>query len=90
MDAFSKNYLLDILQTQELVPINLAVELVKLAQEQKIYPQTAVESYFHKNITVERCHLRLLPLDTIIDIRRFAQVFGDERLAQHIDITLRL
>jgi adenylate kinase family enzyme len=90
IDTFIKYYLLDFLQSQELVPIELAVEVVKLAQKQKIYPLADIEGYYRKNITVERCYLNLLSLDTIINIRRLAQIFSDNELAQRIDAKLTL
>jgi hypothetical protein len=90
MDSLSKNYLPAMLQAQEQVPVELAVELIRLAREQKTYDQANVETYYQKNITVERCHLGSLPLDTIIDIRRLARIFGDDKLAQRIDAKLGL
>jgi hypothetical protein len=90
MDYLKISYLpTALLRTQEQVPVELAVELIKLAQEQE-YLQADIERYYHKNITAERCHLGLLPLDTIIDIRRLARVFGDDKLAQQIDTELGL
>lgn len=88
IDGLSKNSLPAILQTQELVPVELAIELIKLAQGLPDYPQTDMESFYRKNITVERCHLESLPLDVIMDIRRLARKFSDNELVQRIDARL--
>jgi hypothetical protein len=88
IEDLGKNYLPDMLQNQVPVPVELAIELIKLALEQKTYHQADIERYYHDHITVEGCHLGTLPLDTIIDIRHLARVFGDGKLAQQIDARL--
>ncbi len=80
LDHFSGDYLKDMLQAQKLVPVELAVELVKLAQASNTYDRASIESFYHKNINVERCYLDVLPICTIVDLRRLAQGFGDDEL----------
>jgi hypothetical protein len=82
---FSGDYLKDLLQAQQLVPVELAVELVKLAQASNTYDQAIIESFYHKNINVERCYLDLLPIDTIVGLRKLAQGFHDDRLLRKIE-----
>jgi len=78
------------LQTQNLVPVELAVELIKLALESKEHDPASIESFYRKNITSERYYLGLLPIDTIVDLRQLAQTFGDDALLQKINERLKL
>jgi hypothetical protein len=85
LNYFNRNYLKDMLQAQQLVPVELAVELVKLAQASNTYDQASIESFYHKNINVERCYLDVLPIDTIVSLRRLAQGFHDDELLRKIE-----
>ena len=90
LNHFSHDYLKNALNIQMLVSIELAVELLKLAQEMGINDQVDVANFYHKNITPGRCHLGLLPLDVVIDLRRLARAFGDDALSRKIDEKLEI
>jgi hypothetical protein len=85
LNHFSGDYLKDMLQVQQLIPVELAVELVKLAQAGNTYDQASIESFYHKNINADRCYLDVLPIGTIVDLRRLAQGFGDDELVRKIE-----
>jgi hypothetical protein len=90
-DVYNDLYLKSVIQAQQLVTIELAIEVIKLAiEEQNIYNQAHVKNFYHKNVTVERCHLDALPLGTVMDIRHLAQIFSDNSLVQLIDTRMRL
>ncbi|WP_220202394.1 NACHT domain-containing protein [Reticulibacter mediterranei] len=89
-DHFRHDYLKKALNVQSLVPVELAIELVKLAQETSIYEQASIETFYYKNITSDRCYIGLLPIDTIVDLRRLAQKFGDGELVEKIDERLKI
>ena len=85
LNYFSGDYLKDMLQAQKLVPVELAVELVKLAQASNAYDQASIESFYHKNLNVERCYLDVLPIDTIVGLRKLAQGFHDDVFLRKIE-----
>lgn len=87
---FRKVYLRDILKTQSFVPVELAVELIKLALESKEHDPASIESFYRKNITLERCYFGLLPVDSIVALRQLTQTFGDDALLQKINERLGL
>ncbi len=76
------------LQVEKPIPVELAVELLKLAQESTIYDSATMQKFYHKNITADRCYLGLLPLDTIIELRRLARTFQDHDLLAKIEQSL--
>ncbi len=73
------------LQVEKLVSIELAVELLKLAQESTIYDSATMREFYYKNISADRCYLGLLPLDTIVELRRLARTFQDHELLAKIE-----
>ncbi len=88
--AFKGRYLTDALQNQKLVSVELAVEIVKLALESEEYDWVSIEGFYRKNITLGRCYLGLLPIDTIVDLRELARKFGDEEVLGKINERLKL
>ncbi len=84
LDYFSGNYLKSLLQAQKLVPIELAVELVKLILVSDVYDQTSIESFYQKNISVDRCQLDLLTVGTLVDLQQLAETFHDNDMLSKI------
>jgi hypothetical protein len=55
--------------------------LIKLAQESKEHDHAAIENFYYHNITP----MGLLPIDTIVDLRRLVLTFEDDALLQKIN-----
>lgn len=85
LNHFGEDYLTDILQTQQSVPVELAIELIKLALENQTQDQVGIESFYHKYLSLDRCYLDLLPVDTLVDLQQLAQKFDDEELLRKIE-----
>jgi hypothetical protein len=90
LEAFKNNYLTETLRNQNLVSVELAVEITKLALESREHDWMEIESFYHQNITLERCYLSLLSIDTIADLRQLVQIFGDNVLLKKINKRLNL
>jgi hypothetical protein len=90
LEDFKSQYIDRMLQTRNLITVELTVELIKSVRGSKKYSRAIIANFYHKNITPERCHFDILSVDTIVDLRELAHLFGDDMLLQKINKRLKL